>query len=94
MLLLESKGEEVLRLMMRANSLRETDIITYSKNVFLPLTNICRNECGYCTFRRNPEDDDATLVMPPQEVMKPFTRPTSTVAGKLFYLWRTSRHNP
>ncbi|MGI6464251.1 7,8-didemethyl-8-hydroxy-5-deazariboflavin synthase CofG [Methanobacterium sp.] len=70
MLLLESKGEEVLRLMMRANSLRETDIITYSKNVFLPLTNICRNECGYCTFRRNPEDDDATLVMPPQEVME------------------------
>lgn len=68
-LLLESQGEDVLHLMMQANSLRQTDEITYSKNVFLPLTNICRNECGYCTFRRNPEDDDATLVMPPQEVM-------------------------
>jgi len=26
--------------------------ITYSKNVFIPLCNWCRNICGYCTFRR------------------------------------------
>jgi len=26
--------------------------ITYSRNVFLPLTFVCRNRCGYCTFRR------------------------------------------
>ena len=25
--------------------------ITYSKNVFFPLCNWCRNVCGYCTFR-------------------------------------------
>jgi len=25
--------------------------ITYSRNVFLPLTNVCRNRCGYCIFR-------------------------------------------
>ncbi|MDD1685290.1 MAG: 7,8-didemethyl-8-hydroxy-5-deazariboflavin synthase CofG [Methanoregula sp.] len=25
--------------------------ITYSKNVFLPLTTVCRNRCGYCCFR-------------------------------------------
>ncbi|MBW9220034.1 7,8-didemethyl-8-hydroxy-5-deazariboflavin synthase subunit CofG [Methanothermococcus sp. SCGC AD-155-N22] len=25
--------------------------ITYSKNVFIPLCNWCRNFCGYCTFR-------------------------------------------
>ena len=25
--------------------------ITYSRNVFLPLTSVCRNRCGYCSFR-------------------------------------------
>ncbi|HUI84671.1 MAG TPA: 7,8-didemethyl-8-hydroxy-5-deazariboflavin synthase CofG [Candidatus Binatia bacterium] len=28
-------------------------IITYSRKVFLPLTNLCRDYCGYCTFRRD-----------------------------------------
>jgi FO synthase len=28
--------------------------VTYSRKVFLPLTNLCRDECGYCTFRRDP----------------------------------------
>ena len=26
--------------------------ITYSKNVFIPVCNWCKNDCGYCTFRR------------------------------------------
>jgi FO synthase subunit 1 len=26
-------------------------VITYSRNVFLPLTTVCRNRCGYCSFR-------------------------------------------
>jgi FO synthase len=29
-------------------------IITYSRKVFLPLTNLCRDYCGYCAFRRDP----------------------------------------
>lgn len=29
---------------------RENKIITYSKNVTVPLIKICRNECGYCNF--------------------------------------------
>ncbi len=28
--------------------------VTYSRNVFLPLTSVCRNRCGYCGFRRPP----------------------------------------
>jgi len=28
--------------------------VTYSRKVFLPLTNLCRDYCGYCTFRRDP----------------------------------------
>jgi FO synthase len=30
--------------------------VTYSRKVFLPLTNLCRDICGYCTFVRQPED--------------------------------------
>jgi 7,8-didemethyl-8-hydroxy-5-deazariboflavin synthase CofG subunit len=33
--------------------------ITYSRKVFLPLTNLCRDYCGYCTFRRDPNDPGA-----------------------------------
>ncbi|HEV8307968.1 MAG TPA: 7,8-didemethyl-8-hydroxy-5-deazariboflavin synthase CofG [Methylomirabilota bacterium] len=28
--------------------------VTYSRKVFLPLTNLCRDDCGYCTFKRDP----------------------------------------
>lgn len=36
--------------------------VTFSKNVFIPVTNVCRNNCGYCTFRHEPED--ATFMSP------------------------------
>ncbi len=44
-------------------------IITYSRKVFLPLTNLCRDYCGYCTFRRDPSDPGAH-TMTPDEVME------------------------
>ena len=31
-------------------------VITFSKNVFLPLTTVCRNRCGYCSFRTPVRD--------------------------------------
>jgi 7,8-didemethyl-8-hydroxy-5-deazariboflavin synthase CofG subunit len=39
-------------------------IITYSRKVFLPLTNLCRDYCGYCTFRRDPGDPGAHTMTP------------------------------
>jgi FO synthase len=42
--------------------------ITYSRKVFLPLTNLCRDFCGYCTFRRDPGDPGAH-TMTPDEVL-------------------------
>ncbi len=42
--------------------------ITYSRKVFLPLTNLCRDYCGYCTFRRDPGDAGAH-TMTPDEVL-------------------------
>lgn len=39
--------------------------VTYSKNVFLPLTTVCRNRCGYCCFRTPVQ---AGCLMAPAEV--------------------------
>ncbi len=44
-------------------------IITYSRKVFLPLTNLCRDYCGYCIFRRDPGDPGAH-TMTPDEVLE------------------------
>ena len=35
------------------------DVVTVSRNVFLPLTNLCRNRCTYCTFAKLPDSEDA-----------------------------------
>lgn len=43
-------------------------VITYSRKVFIPLTNLCRDYCGYCVFRRDPTDAGAH-TMTPDEVM-------------------------
>jgi len=42
--------------------------VTYSRKVFLPLTNLCRDYCGYCIFRRDPGDPGAH-TMTPEEVL-------------------------
>jgi len=36
--------------------------VTFSRNVFVPVTNICRNACGYCGFRRDIGDAEARLM--------------------------------
>ncbi len=33
--------------------------LTYSPKVFLPVTNLCRDRCSYCTFRKGPKDKGA-----------------------------------
>jgi 7,8-didemethyl-8-hydroxy-5-deazariboflavin synthase CofG subunit len=43
-------------------------IITYSRKVFIPLTNLCRDYCGYCIFRRDPGEPGAH-TMTPDEVL-------------------------
>lgn len=44
-------------------------VITYSRKVFIPLTNLCRDYCGYCTFRRDPGQPGA-LTMTPEQVLE------------------------
>jgi FO synthase len=44
-------------------------IISYSRKVFIPLTNLCRDYCGYCIFRRDPREPGAH-TMTPDEVLE------------------------
>ncbi len=43
-------------------------VVTYSRKVFIPLTTLCRDYCGYCTFRKDPGQPGA-LFMTPEEVL-------------------------
>ena len=38
--------------------------VTFSPKVFLPITNLCRDRCTYCTFRKDPDDPDAWTMTP------------------------------
>ena len=67
--ILECKKEDILELMSLANSKREHNYVTFSKNVFIPLTKICRNDCGYCAFKQNPDDPDAIILLDREEVL-------------------------
>jgi 7,8-didemethyl-8-hydroxy-5-deazariboflavin synthase len=45
-------------------------IITFSRNVFIPLTTVCRNRCGYCCFRTPPREG---CLMAPEDVERTLT---------------------
>lgn len=34
-------------------------VVSYSRNVFIPLTNLCRDRCAYCTFAKLPGSPEA-----------------------------------
>ncbi len=63
----QTTSTELLALLQVADELRARDhgdVITYSRKVFLPLTNLCRDYCGYCTFRKDPGDPGAKTMTP------------------------------
>jgi 7,8-didemethyl-8-hydroxy-5-deazariboflavin synthase CofG subunit len=70
--LIRANDEELPGLLAAALEAKQRfkpDVITYSRKVFLPLTNLCRDYCGYCTFRRDPSDPGAH-TMTPEEVLE------------------------
>jgi len=70
--LLSSSDEELPSLLASAQQLRrrfKPGVVTYSRKVFIPLTSLCRDYCGYCTFRRDPGQPGAH-TMTPDEVME------------------------
>ena len=65
--LMRASGSEVPALMMAAGLVRDRchpSVVTYSRKVFIPLTNLCRDVCGYCTFVKQPGTEEAQTMTP------------------------------
>jgi FO synthase len=69
--LIRAGGSDLLNLLRDASDVRDRRtgrVITYSRKVFIPLTNLCRDRCAYCTFARDIRDEKAH-TMTPDEVL-------------------------
>ncbi|MEK7217262.1 MAG: 7,8-didemethyl-8-hydroxy-5-deazariboflavin synthase CofG [Chloroflexota bacterium] len=69
--LMAATGAELVGLLHTAAQLRERHkggVATYSRKVFIPLTNLCRDKCGYCTFAKQPTHPGAGFLTP-EEVL-------------------------
>ncbi|MCB4458210.1 7,8-didemethyl-8-hydroxy-5-deazariboflavin synthase CofG [Leisingera sp. McT4-56] len=56
-------------LMAHARQIRDAHwgrTVTYSRKAFVPLTNMCRDTCGYCTFVKHPDSPEANIMTPEQ----------------------------
>jgi FO synthase len=65
MRLAAARGDELSELLEAAAALRDRHkgkTVTFSPKVFVPLTNLCRDFCGYCTFRKAPDEPGAKTM--------------------------------
>src|SRR5215470_15412341 len=70
--LLHARGEQLATLLAHAGRVRDAGlaaagrpgVITYSRKVFIPLTRLCRDRCGYCTFVTVPGRLDSPYLSP------------------------------
>jgi FO synthase len=70
--LLHARGEHLETLLGYASRTRDAGlaaagrpgVITYSRKVFIPLTRLCRDRCGYCTFATVPGRLDSPYLSP------------------------------
>jgi FO synthase len=67
--LVDRDGPPLEELAAAAAALRDAHkgkTVTYSRKVFIPLTTMCRDDCGYCTFKRDPGQPGAGYLTPEQ----------------------------
>jgi FO synthase len=65
----ELLDRDLASLMREAAAVRDQafgDRVTFSKKVFIPLTHLCRDNCGYCTFVHPPRKGEASYLSPVQ----------------------------
>src|SRR5450755_3452036 len=71
-ILLQARGAALSDLLTHAGRVRDAGlaaagrpgIITYSRKVFIPVTRLCRDRCGYCTFATVPGRLDSPYLSP------------------------------
>ena len=65
------RAPELPELMRRAAALRDTgfgNVVSYSRKVFIPLTQLCRDVCHYCTFAQPPKPGERAYLTPDEVV--------------------------
>jgi len=70
--LADARGAEHPALWAAAAVLRDRGrppVVTYSRKVFIPLTNLCRDVCSYCTFA-HLDTDARAHTMSPDEILQ------------------------
>ena len=63
--LVDAEGDELGWLLSAAAEVRDYHkgrVVTFSPKIFMPLTNLCRDFCGYCTFRKAPGEPGAKTM--------------------------------
>ncbi len=71
-ILLHARGAQLTELLSYASRVRDAGlvaagrpgVITYSRKVFIPLTRLCRDRCGYCTFVTVPGRLESAYLSP------------------------------
>jgi len=71
-ILMRARGEDLEALLGHASRVRDAGlvaagrpgVITYSRKVFIPLTRLCRDRCGYCTFAAAPHELPSPYLSP------------------------------
>ena len=74
--LLHARGDQLTELLGYASRVRDAGleragrpgVITYSRKVFIPLTRLCRDRCGYCTFVTVPGRLDSPYLSPDEVI--------------------------
>ncbi|MFE5570433.1 bifunctional FO biosynthesis protein CofGH [Amycolatopsis japonica] len=71
-ILLQARGDDLKTLSEHASRVRDAGlvaagrpgVVTYSRSVFIPLTRLCRDRCGYCTFATVPGRLESPFLSP------------------------------
>lgn len=64
----EAPLEPLLQAAARVRDRFKGRSVSYSRKVFIPLTHLCRDYCGYCTFRSDPRPG-VPAYLAPEEVL-------------------------
>src|ERR671921_65112 len=73
---------------IRNNISTNSKVVTYSRKIFVNLTNLCRDSCSYCTYKKDPYSQAARMMKPSEvialaEVVKKTGLLPHTNAGSL-----------
>ena len=67
--ILNSTRHDIVKYMSQTEN-KENNLITYSKNIFIPITEICRNDCGYCNFKKDSTNPEAIILKSKTEILE------------------------